>query len=222
MLVSRAQQSDFIIHIQVSILFWILSPYRLLQYWVGFSVQYHRSLLIVYFIYSSVYPSGFPGGLVVNNPPIIKEMQETWVWSLGHEDALEEGMAIHCSILVWRIPWTELQSIGSRKESDTTEVAEHAHMHGMPLWLQDRGWTLPPNPKSSARLLTWTIDLPVGIYLSNHSLLSGGDPLLWVGFPAGFSFPQDAPLWDFPVTRAWNVLSPPGLCLLWPPCLPRW
>ena len=34
-------------------------------------------------------------------------MQEMWVWSLGWEDPLEEGMAIHSSILVWEIPWTE-------------------------------------------------------------------------------------------------------------------
>ena len=34
-------------------------------------------------------------------------MQETWVQSLGGEDALEEGMAAHSSILAWRIPWTE-------------------------------------------------------------------------------------------------------------------
>ena len=31
-------------------------------------------------------------------------MQETWVQSLGLEDPLEEGMAIHSSILAWRIP----------------------------------------------------------------------------------------------------------------------
>ena len=40
---------------------------------------------------------------------------QTWVPSLGWEDPLEEGMAIHSSILAWRIPWTEkpgtLQSI---------------------------------------------------------------------------------------------------------------
>ena len=44
-------------------------------------------------------------------------MQETWVQSLGWEDTLEKGMAIHSSILAWRNPWTEepgwLQSIGS-------------------------------------------------------------------------------------------------------------
>ena len=31
-------------------------------------------------------------------------MQETWVRSLGWEDPLEEDMAIHSSILTWRIP----------------------------------------------------------------------------------------------------------------------
>ena len=31
-------------------------------------------------------------------------MQETWVRSLGWEDALEEGMATHSSILDWRLP----------------------------------------------------------------------------------------------------------------------
>ena len=34
-------------------------------------------------------------------------MQETQVLSLGWEDPVEKGMAIHYSILAWRIPWTE-------------------------------------------------------------------------------------------------------------------
>ena len=40
----------------------------------------------------------------VNNPAA---MQDTWVWTLGWEDPLEEGMATHSSVLAWRIPWTE-------------------------------------------------------------------------------------------------------------------
>ena len=59
---------------------------------------------------------------MVKNLPAI---QETWVRSLGQEDPLEKGIATHSSILAWRIPWTEepgrLQSMGSQKESDTTE-----------------------------------------------------------------------------------------------------
>ena len=41
-------------------------------------------------------------------------MQETWVWSLGWEDPLDKGKAIHSSILAWRIPWT-IQSMESQK-----------------------------------------------------------------------------------------------------------
>ena len=58
----------------------------------------------------------FPVAQMVKNLPA---MQETCVWSLGQEDPLEEGMATHSSILVWRIPWTEepggLHSIGSQR-----------------------------------------------------------------------------------------------------------
>ena len=55
-----------------------------------------------------------------------------WVRSPGREDSLEEGMAAHSSTLAWRIhgqrslvgysPW-------GRKESETTEVTWHSHMH---------------------------------------------------------------------------------------------
>ena len=41
---------------------------------------------------------------LVKNLPI---MQKTWVRSLAREDPLEEGMATHSSVLVWKIPWTE-------------------------------------------------------------------------------------------------------------------
>ena len=47
-------------------------------------------------------------------------MRETWVQSLGWEDPLEEGMAIHSSILTWRIPmdrgaWQATYSMGSQR-----------------------------------------------------------------------------------------------------------
>ena len=46
----------------------------------------------------------FPGNSVVKNLPAV---QEIGVQSLGWEDPLEEGMATHSSVLVWRIPWME-------------------------------------------------------------------------------------------------------------------
>ena len=45
--------------------------------------------------------------LVAQTVKNLPAVQETWVRSLGWEDPLEEGMAMHTSILVWRIPWTE-------------------------------------------------------------------------------------------------------------------
>ena len=53
---------------------------------------------------------------LIKNLPSLQEMQ---VQSLGQEDPLEKGMAIHSSILTWRILWTEkpggLQSMGSQR-----------------------------------------------------------------------------------------------------------
>ena len=57
--------------------------------------------------------------LVTQKLKRLSTMQETWVPSLGWEDPLEKEMAIHSSILAWKIPWTEepgrLQSMGSRR-----------------------------------------------------------------------------------------------------------
>ena len=62
---------------------------------------------------------GFPGGSAMKNPPVTWELQEIWVQSWGREDPLEERMATHSSVLVWRIPWTEepgrLQYIGMQR-----------------------------------------------------------------------------------------------------------
>ena len=42
--------------------------------------------------------------LVAQTVKNLPAMQETWVWSLGWEDPLEEDMATHSSILAWRFP----------------------------------------------------------------------------------------------------------------------
>ena len=57
----------------------------------------------------------FVAQLVKNLPA----MPETWVRSLGWEDALEKEMAVHSSTIAWKIPWTEepgrLQFMGSQR-----------------------------------------------------------------------------------------------------------
>ena len=66
------------------------------------------------------------------NLPVMQEMQEMRVRSLGQEDPLEEERATHSSILAWKIRWTEepggLQSKGSQRvRYDWT--TEHTHTH---------------------------------------------------------------------------------------------
>ena len=65
----------------------------------------------------------FPVAQMVKNLPA---MQETQVQSLGREDPLEKGMAIHSSIFAWRIPWTEEpgapQSMGSQRVGTTEQL----------------------------------------------------------------------------------------------------
>ena len=79
---------------------------------------------------------GFQSDSALKSSSTRKEMQDTQVWFLGWEDPLDEGMAMHSSILAWKItrqstlsgyiPW-------GRKELDPTEHARvacaHTHKH---------------------------------------------------------------------------------------------
>ena len=64
---------------------------------------------------------GFSRGasLIVQTVKSLSATWETWVQPLGWEDPLEKEMAIHSSILAWKMPWTEepggLQSLGLQK-----------------------------------------------------------------------------------------------------------
>ena len=61
----------------------------------------------------------------------MQETEEIQVQTLGWEDPLEEGMAIHSSIPVWRILWTEepgrLQSTGSQRVRHNWSDLAHTH-----------------------------------------------------------------------------------------------
>ena len=59
--------------------------------------------------------------LVVKNPPVTAGNARNTAQSLGQENPLEKQQAIHSSILVWEIPWTEepsgLQSTESQSQT---------------------------------------------------------------------------------------------------------
>ena len=56
-----------------------------------------------------------------------------WVRSLGQEDLLEKEMAVHLSILAYKIPRTEepdrLLSMGSQRVGHDTHTHTHTHTH---------------------------------------------------------------------------------------------
>ena len=87
--------------------------YRYCNLWV-FLILSCYVLVVIY--YRTIERGASLVAQTVKNLPA---MWGTWVQSLGWEDALEESMATHSSILAWRIPWTEepggLQSMWSQR-----------------------------------------------------------------------------------------------------------
>ena len=64
--------------------------------------------------------ASYRASLVVQTVKNLPTMQQSQIQSLGQEDPWEKGMATHCSILAWKIPWTEepggLHSMGLQRE----------------------------------------------------------------------------------------------------------
>ena len=68
----------------------------------------------------------------VQNPTAMQETQDSWAWSLGWEDPLEEERATHSSVLAWRVPGTEepggLQSMVSQTHQCIPSII-HSLLH---------------------------------------------------------------------------------------------
>ena len=66
---------------------------------------------------------------------------ETWIWSLGQEDPLEEETTTHSNTLAWRIPWTEesggLQFVGLQRVSEWA-----SNFHYYRLYIQWNAWEI--------------------------------------------------------------------------------
>ena len=83
----------------------LTESFSLLISFIGVNVGIHSSVC-----HQSPCKSGFPGDPAVQNLPGVQSHRR---------HPLEEGMATHSSILIWKVPWTEepgrLQSIGSQR-----------------------------------------------------------------------------------------------------------
>ena len=106
--------------------------YRLLS-WVPCAILW--VLLVIYFTYSSVY-MGLPRWRSWSRTCLpMQKTWETWVWSLGQEDPLEEGTTIRFSVLAWRIPWTQepggLQSVASQSRTRLKWLGMHVRVRAV-------------------------------------------------------------------------------------------
>ena len=91
-----------------------------------FGLEWIHSKWIHVYVWLSL---GFPSGPMIKNPPAMQEPQEMRVRSPSWEKSLEEGLAIHFSILAGRIPWTEepggLQSMGLQSQARLKWLSTH-------------------------------------------------------------------------------------------------
>ena len=79
-----------------------------------------------------------------------------WVWSLDGEDALEEGMTTHLSILAWRIPWKGLGTMVHRVAKSQTWLKQFRKHRAYWHVVQANGGGLVT--KSCLTLMTpWTV-----------------------------------------------------------------
>ena len=98
----------------------------------------------------------------------LEGIEETIAISRGLRRWLEKEMAIHSSVLAWKIPWTEepggLQSMGWQ-ESDTTERLNHQKVTQ---WKEDSIW----KEKNCFLITSWHLSLlwPWENYLASMSL----------------------------------------------------
>ena len=131
---------------------------------------------------------GFPGGSDGKESACSAEIQ---VWSLSQEDSLEKGMAVHSSILAWRIPWTEepggLQAMRSQRVRHDW-VAERARMQSLwnviidgrliPIKQNRTHWLVGPGPRLC--LTVSRLEIKTGPWPERRSALAEWWPLsIW-------------------------------------------
>ena len=98
---------------------WSLSPVSLSRFSLlgcrNTWVLWHSSLatstalffILIVILLLCIFRVCFHRALVAQTAKHLPTVRQTWVQSLGWEDLLEKEMAIHPSILAWKIPWRE-------------------------------------------------------------------------------------------------------------------
>ena len=165
--------------------------------------------------YTLQYSWASPVAQLVKNLPV---MWETWVWSLCWEEPLEKGTAGHCSILAWRIPWTEepggLPSMGSHRVShgwsDLAAAAGFLSFSTIDIWVLvsfDVGSVLYIEGHLAASLLLDASKIPLIVKaknISRHWEVSSEGQM----YQRGNEWNEHSRVWL--LATPWTPLSMPG------------
>ena len=117
----------------------------------------------------------------------LSTMQETWVQSLGQEDALEKEMAIYSSTIAWKIPWTEepgrLHVVHGVAKS-RTRLSDFTSLHAprQASLVAQTVKNLPAMQETWVRSLGWEDSLEKGV-ATHSSILAWRVP--WTEEPGG-------------------------------------
>ena len=98
---------------------------------------------IIFHIYIYYIYTWLPCSSAVKTLPAVQEPQKMGVWPPGWEESLEEEMAIHSTVLAWRIPWIkETGGLIHRVTKSQTQLkwlSTHTYIHtyiDTMIWIQ--------------------------------------------------------------------------------------
>ena len=133
-------------------------------------------------------------------------MWEAWVRSLGWEDPLEKGKAIHSSILAWRIAWT-VESMGLQRVEHYWATFTFTHAHTVLYMNSWKSWGLWQTCREQF------LSKDIKVQIKNLH-----DPrTLWVGFS-----PKATSLWFLgyrPPSFRFAELQRGQILLMWALCI---
>ena len=163
-------ESWFLSHLLVSQAVFI--SLLLIQIW---TVQVRNQPCCFYCLMSHKHKMGFPSGSDGKE----STCQETWLWSLGWEDPLEEGMATYSSVLAWRISmdggaWRA--TVRGVTKLDTTKQLSTAHSKHKIVFVGSCWWE-PADKAHGAQLGALWWPRGVGCRESRREVQERGDVL---------------------------------------------
>ena len=119
--------------------------------------------------------------LVAQRVKRLPALRETWVRSLGRGDSLKKEMAIHFSILAWRIPWTEEPGRLQSRELQRVRLNNWTIEQQLNDWITSLSF-LPVKGESAFGQISTTLHAPPSVAsIWNKAYFPFHQPSLFIG-----------------------------------------